>query len=109
MREELNARREVKLLQAPVVAGKVFLDVEYADAATHGYKIAMNSWLDGKPLVRDGKTYANGLSTHAASELVFFLGGKFEGFDAIALAGAGRHSRFLRARRWCHGVRERGA
>ena len=89
MREELNARREVKLLQAPVVAGKVFLDVEYADAATHGYKIAMNSWLDGKPLVRDGKTYANGLSTHAASELVFFLGGKFEGFDAIALAGPG--------------------
>jgi dienelactone hydrolase len=85
-REELNARREVRLLDAPVVDGKTYIDIKYADHHIDGYKSTMNAWLDGKPLVIDGKPHAHGLTTHAAGEILFFLGGKFKRFRAIAQA-----------------------
>ena len=47
----------------------------------------MNTSLDGKPLVVDGKTYAHGVATHAPSETVFFLGGQYKAFHALALPG----------------------
>jgi hypothetical protein len=86
-KEELNARRIVKLAKDASADGKSYLDIQYADAFTDGYKSAMNTDLDGKPLVVDGKTYAHGIATHAISEGIFFLGGKFKKFHAIAAAG----------------------
>lgn len=41
------------------------------------------SWSD-KPLSVDGKVYAHGLGTHAGSEVVFALDGRYSGFTAIA-------------------------
>ncbi len=87
-REELSARRTVKLLDAAVVDGRRYLDIRYADLHSDGYKAVMNTWLNGNPLVIDGKTYAHGLTTHAPAETRFFLGGKFTRFRAIAQAWA---------------------
>jgi len=86
-REELNARRTVRLMDAPVNDGKRYLDTEYADLRTDGYKTVMNTWTNGKPFVIDGETYANGVGTHAPAEMRFFLGGEFKRFHAIAQAG----------------------
>lgn len=86
-KEELNSKRKVKLANPTPIDGKIYLDVQFADAFTHGYKIAMNTDLEGKPLVVDGKTYEHGIATHAPSEGTFFLGGKYRKFHAIAAAG----------------------
>jgi len=89
-REELNARRKIRLLDATDVDGKTYLDIKSADRFTHGHKAVMNTWLDEKsPLVVEGKAYEHGLTTHAHSEANYFLGGRFGRFHAIALAGAG--------------------
>ncbi len=89
-REELNARREVRLAAVTPVAGKTYLDIESADVLTDGHKTVMNTWLDEKaPLVIDGTTYERGLTTHADSEAIYFLGGPFKQFQAIAQAGNG--------------------
>jgi len=89
-RAELNARRKVKLLDASIVDDKTCLDRQYADVVKDGYKTVMNTWLDGSsPLVVDGKTYPHGLSTHASSEILFFLGGEYKQFRAIAQAWSG--------------------
>lgn len=86
-RAELHARRKVRLLDAPVVDGRIYLDIKSAESFTHGYKAVMNAWLDdGSPLVIDGKTYEHGLTTHAHSEAIYFLGGKFEHFHAMPQA-----------------------
>jgi cephalosporin-C deacetylase-like acetyl esterase len=85
--EELNAKRTVKLANAAPLDGKTYLDIKYSDAFTHGYKIAMNTTLEGKPLVVDGKTYEHGIATHAPSEGIFFLGGKYKKFHAISSSG----------------------
>ena len=86
-KEELNARRTVKLAKAAPLEGKTYLDIQYADLFTHGYKAAMNTDLDGKPLIVDGKTYPCGIGLHAPSEAVFFLGGKYKKLHAIAASG----------------------
>ncbi len=86
-REELNARRQVKLLDAESIDGKTYLDIQSAESFTHGYKVVMNAWLDdASPLVIDGKTYEHGLTTHAHSEAIYFLGGKFNHFHAMPQA-----------------------
>lgn len=88
-KSEYDSRREVKLLGVKPVDGKTYLGIDSADRFSHGHKAVMNAWLDEKsPLQIDGKTYANGLTTHAHSEAVYFLGGKFKSFRAIAQAGA---------------------
>jgi len=87
-REELSARRKVKLTNT-VVDGKTYLDLDSADLVIHGHKVAMNTWLDEKtPVTIDGVTQAHALTTHAHSEIVYFLGGEFARFQATALAGA---------------------
>lgn len=86
-KEELNARRKVKLAEATQDEGRIYFDIQYADAFTHGHKAAMNTTLDGKPLVVEGKTYSHGISTHAPSEAVFFLGDKYQAFHALVVAG----------------------
>jgi hypothetical protein len=85
---ELNAKRTVKLATATRADGKTYLDIQYADVFTHGYKTAMNTTLDGNPLVVDGTTYEHGMATHAPSEAIFFLGGKFKTLHALAVSGA---------------------
>ena len=85
---ELNTRRSVKLAQAAPVEGRTYLDIQSADVFTHGYKSAMNTDLDGKPLVVDGKTYEHGIATHAPSEAIFFLGGKYKKLHALAVSGS---------------------
>jgi hypothetical protein len=87
-REELNARRTVKLTKAAPADGKTYLDIQYADSFTHGHKLAMNVDLNGKPLMVDGTTYAHGIATHAPSEGIFFLGGKFRTLHTLAAAGS---------------------
>ena len=84
---ELNARRTIKLAKAVAREGKTFLDFHYADMFTHGFKAAMNTDLDGGPLTADGRIYSHGIATHAPSEAVFFLGGKYHRLHALALAG----------------------
>lgn len=86
-REELNAKRTVKLSNASPVDGKTYFDIKYADMFTHGYKMAMNTTFDGKPLEVAGTTYEHGIATHAPSEGIFFLGGKYRKFHAIASSG----------------------
>ena len=85
---EHNAHRKVKLLDTKLVDGETYLNIDNADSFSHGYKAVMNTWLDdASPLKIDGKTYTNGLTTHAHSEAVYFLGGKFKNFRAMAQAG----------------------
>lgn len=86
-KKELNARRVVKLAGAAAVEDKTFLDTQYADVFTHGHKAAMNTDLDGKPLSANGEVYRHGIATHAPSEAVFFLGGKYQRFHALAASG----------------------
>jgi hypothetical protein len=87
-KEELNARRSVKLARAAPVEGRTYLDIRYADAFTHGHKAAMNTDLDGRPLVVDGKMFAHGIATHAPSEAIVFLGGQYKKLHALAVSGA---------------------
>ena len=85
---EHDARRVVKLLDVKAVDGKTYLEFDSADRFSDGYQSVMNTWLDGKsPLINEGKTYKHGLTTHAHSEAVYFLGGKFKTFRAIPQAG----------------------
>ncbi len=88
-REELNARRTVRLEEVAPVDGKIYLDIAQADVFTHGHKAVMNKWLDDQPLVIDGQTREHGLTTHAVSEAIYFLGGNYQRFRATALAGPG--------------------
>lgn len=85
---ELNARRTVKLAQAVPADGRIRLDIRYADAFTHGDRAVMDTTLDGKPLVVEGNIYAHGIATHAPSEAVFFLGGRYRSFHALAASGS---------------------
>lgn len=85
---EHDARRVVKLLEKNPEAEKTYLDMNSADSISDGYKTLMNTWLDGKtPLVNEGVTFPIGLTTHAPSEILYFLGGRFKTFRAIAQAG----------------------
>lgn len=93
-RDELNARREIKLIDAPVTDGRIYLDYEFAEAHTDGYKSVTNTWLDGGALGVDGESYAHGLTTHAPAETVFFLGGRFGHFHVIAQAWKNATVRF---------------
>jgi hypothetical protein len=87
-RAERDARRTVKLLDVKPVDGKTYLDIDHAEPFIHGYQATMNTWLDGKsPLINQGKTFPHGLTTHAYSEAVYFLGGKYKTFRSLAQAG----------------------
>jgi hypothetical protein len=88
-REELNARRTVRLPEAAEGDSRTYLAARYADALeSHGDRIHEDSDMHGKPLTVGGKTYERGLTLHAPSEATFFLGGRYARFHAIA--GAGR-------------------
>lgn len=89
-RAERDARRTVRLLEAPPGDGAIWLTIDKAERFSHGYQACMNTWLDGtSPLVLEGKTYEHGLTTHAPSEASYFLGGKFSRFKARAMAKHG--------------------
>ena len=81
-REELNARRKVRLDDAEVVDGKTFLDIKYADRVRQDINTHMNTSFGGSPLAIGGKTYERGIGTHANSEVLFFLKGKYTRFHA---------------------------
>jgi pimeloyl-ACP methyl ester carboxylesterase len=84
-REELDARRVCRLAKIPPVEGKTYLDYHYADYFT-SYRSAMNTTLEGAPLVVNGVTYAHGITAHAVSEAVFFLNGGYQRFHTLAWA-----------------------
>ena len=84
-REELNARRTVKLPTGD--GGRTYLKDEYADAFSSLVPAHMDADMHGEPLTVDGKTYDHGMTVHAPSEATFFLGGKFTRFHVIAAAG----------------------
>jgi len=80
---ELNARREVRLTKVAPEGGKTYLDVAHADSFNCGYDLK----LEGKPLQVGDKSYAHVIRAHAPSEAVFFLGGKYRRFQALAWRG----------------------
>ncbi len=81
-REELNARRKVRLDEAEVVDGKTYLDIKYADRVRQDIQTNMNVSFGGQPLAIGEKTYERGIGTHANSEILFFLKGKYKRFHA---------------------------
>ena len=81
---ELNARREVRLAKVTPEGGQTYLDVAHADSFTCGYDLK----LEGKPLQVGDKSYAHVIRAHAPSEAVFFLGGKYRRFHALAWHGS---------------------
>ncbi|MBT7298987.1 MAG: hypothetical protein HN849_05730 [Victivallales bacterium] len=86
-KEELNARRSVKLAKPTPAAPHAYLAPETADAISALLKIHADTDMHGKPLVVDGKPYEHGMTLHAPSEAIFFLGGKYAHFHAMAAAG----------------------
>ncbi|WDE99392.1 NPCBM/NEW2 domain-containing protein [Lentisphaera profundi] len=80
--KEWMANRKVKLAQAKTTDGKVYLDSQFADLFTSGYKVMMNKSCTGNPLTIGDKTYKQGIGTHAPSKGVFFLGGLYKSFHA---------------------------
>lgn len=91
---EHDARRTNQLLDLPVENGKVFIDVDSAEEVTEIYPTILNAWFSGvpgepgAPLVVDGVTYPRGITCHAPSEIVYFLGSAFDRFKAIASANS---------------------
>lgn len=81
-RDELNARRKVRLDEAPLVDGKTYLDITHADRVRHDLATNMNTSFGGSPLAIGDKTYERGIGTHANSEILFFLAGKYACFHA---------------------------
>ena len=81
-REELNARRKVRLDEAEVVDGKTYLDIKYADRVRQDIDTHMNKSFGGSPLAIGEKVYERGIGTHANSEILFFLNGKYTRFHA---------------------------
>lgn len=87
-REELNARRKVKLHRTTPDNPRVYLSPDYADALDFGVNpVHYNKDRQGDPFKVDGKTYKHGMTLHAPSEATFFLGAKFSKFHAIAASG----------------------
>ena len=86
-KQELNARRTVKLPKATAGNPRAYLAAQYADAFSSHRPVRMNTDMHGKPLTVDGETYAHGMTVHAPSEATFFLGGKYTTLHAIAAAG----------------------
>ena len=86
-KEELNARRTVKLPKATAENPRAYLAAQYADALSSLRGVRMNTDMHGKPLIIDGKTHERGMTVHAPSEATFFLGGKYTRFHAVAAAG----------------------
>jgi len=87
-KDELNARRTVKLPKATAGSSRTYLAPQYADAlSSHANLVRENTDMHGKPLTVDGKTYEHGLTVHAPSQAIFFLGGKYTRFHGIAAAG----------------------
>ena len=81
-REELNARRKVRLDEADVVDGRTYLDIKYADRVRQDIQTNMDRSFGGSPLAIGEKTYERGIGTHANSEILFFLKGKYTRFHA---------------------------
>lgn len=96
-REELNARRQLRLKEIGPVDGKIYLDPQYADYVKQDYSTPqMNTSLDGDPLAIGDKTYQRGIGSHANSEMTFFLNGEYKRFYAEvgAQRGVGATIRF---------------
>ena len=86
---EYDAFRDNKLLELPYEDGKIYLTFDAAESAVSlGNFFGTNTWLFGEPLVVGGVTNSRGLSVHAESEIVYFLGSAFTNFNATALAGS---------------------
>lgn len=86
--KEMMKGRKMKLDKVKPVDGKTYLDIEHADVAKGLWKLQMNKWLGSNaPFVYQGKTYKQGISLIAPSEIVYFLGGKYKKFHTVALTG----------------------
>ena len=80
---EFNAGRKMRLEQAEVVGGKIYLDTQYADLVRQDIaKPKVNAAFGGGPITIGNQQYQRGIGTHANSEIVFFLNGKYQRFHA---------------------------
>jgi pimeloyl-ACP methyl ester carboxylesterase len=87
-REELNARRKVKVPKTTPKNPRSYLSSESADVLAFGVSpVHYNKGRQGDPFKVAGKTYKHGMTLHAPSKAIFFLGGKFSEFHAIASPG----------------------
>jgi len=86
-KQELDARRKVKLPKATPQNPRVYLSPEFADVLSFGVDpVHYPKDRLGNPLSVGGKTYKHCMTLHAPSEAAFFLGGRFDHFHAIASA-----------------------
>ncbi|MDA0840478.1 MAG: NPCBM/NEW2 domain-containing protein [Planctomycetota bacterium] len=87
-KEELNARRKVKLPQTSRENPRAYLSAEYADDVAFGVApVHYPRDRLGDPYEVNGKTHTNGMTLHAPSKATFFLGGKYVKFHAFASPG----------------------
>jgi hypothetical protein len=71
------------LVTSPVVAATVHCSDMTAVSATSGWSTVQKDLsIDKKPITLGGKVYPKGLGTHAPSEIVYTLGGKYAAFTA---------------------------
>lgn len=58
-------------------------DLPWRSATTGHAQVRRNRSVDDKPLTVAGKVYEHGIGTHAPSEIVYDLGGRFSGLAAL--------------------------
>ncbi len=58
-------------------------EIAWARANNANGEVKRNKNWSDKPLSIDGKVYAHGLGTHAASEVIYALDGRYSGFTAV--------------------------
>ncbi len=68
----------------PASAGDTYLSDLTAVSATSGWStVQKDKCINTNPINLGGKVYAKGLGTHAPSEMVYNLGGKYAAFSAV--------------------------
>ncbi|MBM7563624.1 NPCBM/NEW2 domain-containing protein [Paenibacillus sacheonensis] len=78
-----EASNEVEAVLAPPTSPVVYLSDYAYDSGTAGWgSINKDRSSDGKPITLNGVEYPKGLGTHAASTIVYTLGGRYASFHA---------------------------
>jgi len=80
--DELSGNRQFRLGQIPIIGGKTYLDIRYADQLRSGYPSRMQT-LDTFSIDKvktSGQYVMRGICVRAPGEIVFFLGKNFKNF-----------------------------